>query len=391
VNESLGAVRWLVVCVPQAGHFGPLRPLVTALVEHGDDVVVASGPATEPMAEAAGLDFETVGHDLEVWFGRLATRVRGAPGDGLPPDRIAAYFVPRLFAEIGAADMVDDVLRVGRELQPDAVLFDTEACCGPLVAEILGVPSVHHAFGALPDAEVEQLTTDALSPLWRSFGLDVPPGAGLHRGATVTVLPPSLDPGVAELGGSGWPTRVSAMPARPSTTMSPPLVYLTLGTLWADAGLITTVVEALRGEPVRLVITTGSLDPAVLGDLPANVSAERYRPQEELLPACSAVIHHAGAGTMLGALAHGLPQVALPQAADNFINARLLARSGAATVLMPGEIDPDSVRDAVRAALTEPSCRESATAIAAELAAMPSPHATAAALRAHVQTTASAD
>lgn len=376
-------VRWLVTCVPQAGHFGPLRPLVAALREQGDEVLVASGPAIEAMVVQAGGTFAVAGNGVDAWFGQLAARVRGTPGDGLTPDRITAYFVPRLFAEIGAADMIDDVLRMGREFGPDAVLFDTDACCGPLVAELLGVPSVHHAFGALPDVEVQQLMTDALSPLWRSFGLAVPAGAGLHRGPTLTVFPPSLDPG-AGLFDRVRPTRVPALPSRPATAKSPPMVYLTLGTAWAQAELLTTVVTALAGEPLQLVITTGSLDPATLGELPGNVWAVRYRPQEEFLPDCSLVIHHAGAGTMLGALAHGLPQVALPQAADNFINAALLARSGAASVLLPDEVSPDSLRAAVHAGLTTPSYRDAAAAIAAQLASLPTPHATAAALRAEL-------
>lgn len=378
-------MRWLVTCVPQAGHFGPLRPLVAALLEQADEVLVASGTAIEAMVVQTGATFAAAGNGMDAWFAQLDSRVRGAPGDGLPPDRITAYFVPRLFAEIAAADMVDDVLRIGREFGPDVVLFDTEACCGPLVAEMLGVTSVHHAFGALPDAEVQQLSTDALSPLWRSFGLDAPAGGGLHRGPTVTVFPPSLDPGAELLAGPVLPMRVTPTPARPAEPKSPPLVYLTLGTVWADAELLTTAVSALADQPLRVVVTTGSLDPATLGDLPANVSAVRYVPQEELLGNCSAVVHHAGAGTMLGALAHGLPQIALPQAADNFINADLLARSGAATVLLPGQLSADTLRAAVHAALTEPRYRAAAVTIAAELASLPTPHATAAALRAELE------
>jgi UDP:flavonoid glycosyltransferase YjiC (YdhE family) len=341
---------------------------------------VASGPAIEAMVVKAGGTFAAAGSGLEAWFGQLTSRARGTPGEGLTPDRITAYFVPRLFAEIGAADMIDDVLRIGRDFGPDVVLFDTEACCGPLVAELLGVPSVHHAFGALPDAEVQQLMTDALSPLWRSFGLAVPAGAGLHRGPTLTVFPPSLDPGAA-LFGQVRPTRVPATPTHRPIPKSPPMVYLTLGTVWAQPELLTTVATALADEPLQLVITTGSLDPATLGELPANVWAVRYRPQEEILQDCSVVIHHAGAGTMLGALAHGLPQIALPQAADNFINAELLTRCGAASVLLPGEVSADNLRAAVRAALTQPSYRDAAAALAAELASLPTPHATAAALR----------
>jgi hypothetical protein len=50
----------------------------------------------------------------------------------------AGVGVPRLFAEIGAADMIDDVVSLGREFRADAVLFDTEAFCGPLASELLG-------------------------------------------------------------------------------------------------------------------------------------------------------------------------------------------------------------------------------------------------------------
>jgi UDP:flavonoid glycosyltransferase YjiC (YdhE family) len=373
-------VRWLVTCVPQAGHFGPLRPLVAALREHGDEVLVASGPAIEAMVVQAGGTFASAGNGLDAWFGQLAARVRGVPGDGLAPDRISAYFVPRLFAEIGAADMIDDVVGIGREFGPDAVLFDTEACWGPLAGELLGVPSVHHGFGALPDLEVQQLMTDALSPLWRSFGLAVPGGAGLHRGPTLTVFPPSLDPGT-ELFDQVRAMGVAAtLTPRPIPT-SPPVVYLTLGTVWANAELLTTVVSALADEPLQVVITSGNLDPATLGELPANVWAVQYRPQEHLLPDCSVVIHHGGAGTMLGALAHGLPQIAIPQAADNFINADLLARSGAGRVLVTDEVSADALRAAVHAMLTQPSYREAASAIAAELASLPTPQATAATLR----------
>lgn len=373
-----------MTCVGQSGHFGPLRPLVTALLEQGDRVLVASGSEIESAVVESGAAFAAAGSGLGSWFGRLAGRIRGAPGDGLAPARIGAYFVPRLFAEIGAADMIDDVVRLGREFGAEAVLFDTEAFCGPLAAEVLGLPSVHHAFGALPDAEVQQLATDALSPLWRSFGRDVPPGAGLHRGPTVAVFPPRIDPWshlfrdqirsvrtVAPLTGSARPTR-------------PPQVYVTFGTQWGNADLFREVIAALAGEALQLMITTGGIDPSDLGELPPNVTAVRYRPQEDILPSCSAVIHHAGAGTMLGALAHGLPQLTMPQAADNFVNADLLAGSGAAEVLLPDQVGADTIRTTLRAVLYEPRYRTAAVTIADELASMPTPQATASLLRADV-------
>jgi UDP:flavonoid glycosyltransferase YjiC (YdhE family) len=37
-------MKVLVVCIPLAGHLNPLKPLIGAFVDAGDDVLVASGP-----------------------------------------------------------------------------------------------------------------------------------------------------------------------------------------------------------------------------------------------------------------------------------------------------------------------------------------------------------
>ena len=119
-----------------------------------------------------------------------------------------------------------------------------------------------------------------------------------------------------------------------------PLVYLTLGTFSNnDLDLFRLVLKALEDEPVNVLATIGrDNDPSALAPIPGNARVEQYIPQAEVLPYCAAVVHHAGAGTMFGVLAHGLPSVALPQSADNFINANLLTGAGAANTLMPGEV-----------------------------------------------------
>jgi UDP:flavonoid glycosyltransferase YjiC (YdhE family) len=84
-------------------------------------------------------------------------------------------------------------------------------------------------------------------------------------------------------------------------------------------------------------------------------------------------VHHGGSGTMLGALAHGLPQLLIPQGADQFINAQALAPTGAALSLLPEQISPDAVAAALRELLDEQSFRDAARRIAAEIDAMPAP------------------
>lgn len=365
-------MKVLVTCVPQAGHLNPMVPLVSALARAGCEVVVATGEAVRERVESLGVGFEPAGQGLDAWFGMLAARTRGAPGDGLPPERISHYFVPRLFCEIAAADMVDDVLEVGRRFGPDLVLHDAEAYVGPLVARLLGVRQATHLFGPLAAPDVSQLAADAMSPLWRSFGLEPAPDAGLYDGTTVAVCPPSLDAEVPPRG-----TRLAVRPAPlPRRTESgreePPLVYFSLGTLWANAAVVRAVLDGLADLPVRVLATLGALDAAEVGPAPANAQLHAFVPQEEVLPRASVVVHHAGAGTMFGALAHGLPQVALPQAADNFLNAELLVDCGAALALGPDEVSPAAVAGACRRVLDEASFGDAARALAAEIEQMPS-------------------
>jgi UDP:flavonoid glycosyltransferase YjiC (YdhE family) len=103
------------------------------------------------------------------------------------------------------------------------------------------------------------------------------------------------------------------------------------------------------------------------------VHVERWLPLAALLPHCDAVICHAGTGTTLGALVAGLPLVLVPQGADQFDNARACERAGAARVLLPEEVSPGAVREAVRQVLPDGSpYRRAARALAADIAEMPS-------------------
>lgn len=55
--------------------------------------------------------------------------------------------------------------------------------------------------------------------------------------------------------------------------------------------------------------------------LPSSVAAMEYASLRELLPHCSAIVHHGGIGTTSQALAAGLPQLIRPMAFDQFDNA----------------------------------------------------------------------
>ncbi len=166
--------------------------------------------------------------------------------------------------------------------------------------------------------------------------------------------------------------RPTPLPAATTQPCRPPLIYLTLGTFSnANLTVFRTVLDALAAEPVELIATVGlDNDPDALRPWPANARVERFIPQSELLPRCSAVVDHGGSGTVLGALAHGLPQLVLPQSADNFINAEMIEQSGLGQRLLPEEVIPDAIARAVVDVLADPAPARRA---AAEIATMPAP------------------
>ncbi len=84
------------------------------------------------------------------------------------------------------------------------------------------------------------------------------------------------------------------------------------------------------------------------------------------------MVSHGGSGTLLGALAHGIPQVCLPQGADQFRNAQACAAAGAGIALIGSDASTDRIKAALRRALDDPSLRRNAERLATEIADMPS-------------------
>ena len=381
-------MRVVVACIPQTGHLFPLLPLAEALAAQGDDVLVTSGSDAADVVRRRGLTFRETGPPFAQWFGTLAARTRGQPGHGLAPDRVERYFLPRLFGEVGTALVVDDLLAAAADHCADVIVFDPVMFAAPLVAAKLGVRAVQHTVGPLYDDLTLELVADAVSPIWQELGLAVPPAAGMFEGTTLAICPPSLDPAARERNRM-HPLRPTPLPtaeAAPLPCAFPdpdrPLVYVTLGTFSNNPELFRQVIDSLAAEPLNLLVTIGpDNDVNAVGDPPPNVHVAQFIPQAQVLPHCVAAVHHAGAGTTFGILAHGLPSVALPQSADNFTIGERLAASGAGRTLMPGDVVDDALRASVRAVLTQPDYAGSARRLADEIAAMPAPEDVAASIR----------
>jgi UDP:flavonoid glycosyltransferase YjiC (YdhE family) len=107
---------------------------------------------------------------------------------------------------------------------------------------------------------------------------------------------------------------------------------------------------------------------------------ERLVPLASVLARCDAVVSQGGSGVMLGAMALGLPQLMLPQGADQFRNAEVCTPTGAALALAPQHATPDAISDGVHRLLSEGCFASAAQVLRHQIGAMPEADAVLAAL-----------
>jgi UDP:flavonoid glycosyltransferase YjiC (YdhE family) len=362
-------MRILFSCMPWEGHFRPLVPLAHALSARGHDVAFASAAQWEPRAAEEGFPLLTAGmsrDEGQALFAPFRERIFQLPPEVRRPHQFSA-----LFAMIHAPAKLPEVLEVARSWRADAIVYDSCDLAAPIAATSLGLPSVNHSFGAMIPLSALEAAREHLEPLWRGEGLEPDPYAGAFRGLFVDLAPPSF----AWEQPRGEVVRLRPIPDSAEApppwldALEQPLVYVTMGTVYNQPELFRPLLDGLDG--VAAVVTVGrNVEPDALGPLPPRVRVERFVPQAHILRRSAAVVSHGGSGTTLGALAHALPLVLVPQAADQFDNAARAETAGAAVVLRPGEVTAESVRTALGRVLGEPAFAEAARAIAAEIEEM---------------------
>jgi UDP:flavonoid glycosyltransferase YjiC (YdhE family) len=378
-------MRVLFSTTPLDGHFRPLLPLATALRARGHEIAFATAASWHGHVEAEGFAALAAGVDHGAARAVRLDRERPAVDRVMPLDR-RLYVFSYLFAEGHAPAKLAGLLGAARTWRPDAIVYESADLAAPIVAAALGLPTVHHGFGTMTPLRILERAAEAVAPLWRRAGLEPDRHAGAFGGLYVDVVPPSLD------GDRPLSEYVRLRPSLQADAEPPgwlgelprPLVYATMGTVFNTPATFAPLLEALGASPVGALVTVGrDVDPAALGPLPANVRAERFVPQAHVLPACAAVVSHGGSGTLLGALAAGVPLVLLPQGANQFENADQCRRIGVAVSLAPEAATAEAIAGALATVLDEPSYRAAAGRLRDEIAAMQSADEVAAAVERH--------
>ncbi|MEV8504772.1 nucleotide disphospho-sugar-binding domain-containing protein [Actinoplanes sp. NPDC051475] len=397
-------MRVLFPAAPGYGLMLPIVPLAWAARAAGHDILFATTAFVTGAAANSGLPTvdvfpaRDVGADLMLAAGKRIPADRDT--DALPPGYwdLAGELKP---FELFALAMTEGTVAAGRAFGADLVVYPADHAAGMLAAAALDVPALevgNRVSWSLRDSEFRGaaehddrtgvIADDApvITGLRDRLGL----GERAPRlVARVDPRPPSLggltgdepDPRdgvpwwsmryVPYNGGAVLPEWALARPARPR-------ICLTLGTvtpLLSDGSHLAHLLRALGELDAEVVLADHSTDLAALGPLPGNVRVAGYLPLSAFLDTCSLIVHHGGSGTTAAALHCGVPQLLLPEGADNPLVAERVVNCKAGLSLDPATLDTATFHQAVQHLLSDPAYADAAAAVAREMAAQPSPAA----------------
>lgn len=372
-------MRILLAALGSPGHAFPLVPLATALSAAGHEVTFAVGPDVRDAIASTGLPVVTAGGRLRDGFAVVRER-HGITGWPTDPD-VVRTLAGEAFGDVLPRRTLADVAPWLDGHRTDLVVAELGAPGAALAAAAAGVPCVLHGFGRRPppQAPMYHRAGGPVAALAAELGLDLGEGDPLGH-AYLDVCPPALQ-------NAPRGDELRELPLRPTPWNPPvpgsvppdphrPWVYLTLGTAMGSAAVLRVAAGALAGLGVDVLVAAGSVD---LGDL-EGVAAERVRvepfvAQADLLRSAhppALVVHHGGSGTTLAAAAGGIPQLVVPQGADQFFNAQAVAAVGAGATV-DASADVATIAAAAAPLLGGGPARDAARALAAEIVAMPSP------------------
>lgn len=372
-------VRILFTFVGGRGHFDPLVPIARAAEAVGHTVAFGCGLSMVATVAAAGFAV----FPLSTGAVGLPERLPLRPVD---PRREDEEFRDR-FAGRAARARLPRTLALCAAWRPDVLVCDETDFGGMLAAEALGLPQATVLVMAAGSFVRAHVVGETLNELRADQNLPPDPDlAMLHRYLALSPFPPGfrdpayplpptahsfrpLPPGAGNGDAPPWLTDLGGAPT----------VYFTLGTVFnlESGDLFGRVLAGLRDLPIHLVVTVGrDIDPGEFGPQPPHVHIASFIPQALLLPYCSLVVSHGGSGSVVGALAHGLPSVLLPLGADQPLNAARCQALGLGRALDVVAATPTMIRDAAAAVLAEPAYRRAAERFRDEIAALPGPEHT---------------
>ncbi len=344
-----------MVGVPAISHVLPSLPILRELVARGHRVTYANDPAMAEVIAATGAEFVRCDSTLP-------------SGDGSwPEDPIAAV---ELFLDNAIATLPQ--LHAAYDDDPaEAYLYDIGGYAVRVLAERQQRPLVQLSPTIVGWQGYEE---EVAAPMWQL------PGAEAFRarftrwltesGATTTdmdvftgrppralaLIPRAMQPhadrvdtsAVTFVGPCFDPDRDAGGWTRPDGADR--VLLVSLGSAFTHQPEFYRQCLAAFGDLPgwHVVLQIGKhTDPAELGDVPGNVEVHSWVPQLAILQQADVFVTQAGMGSSSEGLFAGVPMVAVPQAAEQFLNADRLVELGVARRLDTPQATAQALRQAV--------------------------------------------
>lgn len=366
------------------GHINPTLALVTELVKQGVRVTYFTTEAFRNIIEPTGAKFVAV----PSW---MAENDKHNDGEKKEDDGGVAAAVPFLFLNEAGA-YIDTILDTLHDDKPDAIVHDFAGIAGTIAADNLNVPnvmlytsypsndsySVAAGFESCPaDHPLRKAAAGIAAGYAEKYGCRVMTVKEIfdgHGDFNLVMMQKKLVPNYESFDDSFVFTGVqigkrTAFGSWKAPDNGKPLLYSSLGTAfnnWPEYYPI--LFDAVRDLDINVFAALGSIDPASLKDIPANVEVGQMVPQLDILSQASVFITHAGMGGTGEAIYYGVPMIAIPQMEEQAITARQIEKLGLGVAFLDKRaITSEALKTAIQKLLTEPSYKAAAEQFSADM------------------------
>ena len=399
------AIIWFV-SAPLYSHTDWGGFLKTALVlkQRGHEIIWVSEATLADAVQAKGIRFEAIPHTGWLWPPPPVPDLSSIPPQEAVMLRYRRALDTWLSEDLvgeGIQDLLDLAERIGK---PDLMLIDPFLSAAALAAEKLNVPMAVCGWPAQSNLDEHSLfpiqrnlssdSQQRIHRLCERFGIA---GQYFSKGAAPSIISPLLHityftpdwyqaesallleqtafvGGQPEQDDSPPPDWLTAIP------QEKPLALITLGTIFTgDLGFYSWAAQAAARAGLLPIVVIGwnPIEPEQKSQLkralPPGTRLLNWAPFQHVLPRSRLMIHHGGMGTTHYAVVHGVPQIVVPHAADQRIQARRVAQAKVGLNLTAHDVRQGMLLDGAKALMEAEWVQNNARQLAAEMRSLGGP------------------
>ncbi|HEX3043210.1 MAG TPA: macrolide family glycosyltransferase [Bacillota bacterium] len=151
------------------------------------------------------------------------------------------------------------------------------------------------------------------------------------------------------------------------------IIYISLGSICSSfdhfINFYRKCFEALGKTDSQVVLVTGRIERAALGEIPENFLVKSFVPQIEILQRADLFITHGGMNSVNESLYFHVPMIIIPQFSDQHLNAKRVVELGAGISFENMEFTSSELAVAIHNILSDESFRRNAERIGESLKA----------------------